>query len=87
MAEVQAFGKWWWGDKKMRQRPPTVWQLKTQIGVVRTAEGKKLIPRDPRALPDPGAAPAWVDPRSRIRCTSCGGWKDQHPLGCPEEKK
>jgi hypothetical protein len=34
-AEVEAFGKWWWGDKGMRQRPPTVWQLQEQIGVVR----------------------------------------------------
>jgi hypothetical protein len=43
-AEVEAFGKWWWGDKGMRQRPPTVWQLQEQIGVVRqsrpTADGK-----------------------------------------------
>jgi hypothetical protein len=34
-ADIQTFEKWWWGDKKMRQRPPTVWKLLELIGVVR----------------------------------------------------
>jgi hypothetical protein len=88
-AEVLAFKTWWWGDKKMRQRPPTVWQLKDQIGVVRTPEGKKLIPKDPRSLPTPSAAPAFIPPHSRFKCPTCSGYIDQHPDGCPfaEEAK
>jgi hypothetical protein len=35
--EVRAFGDWWRGDDFRRKRgiPPTLWQLKEQIGVVR----------------------------------------------------
>lgn len=51
-AEVQLFSGWWWGKDGMRKRPPTLWQLKEQIGVVRSPEVRKLAPRDPRALPE-----------------------------------
>ena len=33
--DVQAFDKWWWGNKGMRQRPPKVWDVQAQIGVIR----------------------------------------------------
>lgn len=36
--DVGLFERWWWGDKKMRERPPTLWQLKERIGVIRTPE-------------------------------------------------
>lgn len=51
-AEVKLFSGWWWGKDGMRKRPPTLWQLKEQIGVVRSPEVRKLAPRDPRALPE-----------------------------------
>jgi hypothetical protein len=47
VAEVEAFGRWWWGDKGMRQRPPTVWQLLEQIGVVRQQKpGTRLTDKE-----------------------------------------
>lgn len=51
-AEVVLFGQWWWGKDGMRKRPPTLWQLKEQIGVVRSPEVAKLTPKNPRAMPE-----------------------------------
>lgn len=63
-AEVRLFGQWWWGKDGMRKRPPTVWALQEQIGVVRTEEAGKLVPRDPRALP--GTTEVWIPPHQRV---------------------
>lgn len=82
-AEVLAFKAWWDSDEWRRQHPPTMWKLKEQIRYVRTPEGKKFLKRDPRALPEPTAAPVFIPPHSRFKCPTCSGYLDQHPDGCP----
>jgi hypothetical protein len=39
-ADVRAFGLWWW-DGGYRKRPPRVWDLQEQIGVVRSDKPKR----------------------------------------------
>lgn len=41
--DIIAFGKWWDSDSWRRAHPPTIWQLKERIGIIR--------PRKPKPIP------------------------------------
>lgn len=56
-AEVESFGKWWWGWDK-RTTAPSLWNLKEKIGVVRTT--------NPNATKTPAVNNGWdIRPKSQ----------------------